>query len=112
MNPFAHFKAVLDAALDSLAAQGALPSGLDTSKVVVEPPRDPAHGDITTNAAMVLAKPAGKAPRDIAAALCEVLGAHDDVASAEIAGPGFVNLRIAPGFWPGFIRATSVRSIR
>ena len=105
MNPFAHFKAVLDAALDSLAAQGALPSGLDTSKVVVEPPRDPAHGDITTNAAMVLAKPAGKAPRDIAAALCEVLGAHDDVASAEIAGPGFVNLRIAPGFWPGFIRA-------
>jgi arginyl-tRNA synthetase len=105
MNPFAHFKAVLDAALDSLAAQGALPSGLDTSKVVVEPPRDPAHGDITTNAAMVLAKPAGKAPRDIAAALCEVLGAHADVASAEIAGPGFVNLRIAAGFWPGFIRA-------
>jgi len=105
MNPFAHFKAVLDAALDQLAAQGALPAGLDTSKVVVEPPRDPAHGDITTNAAMVLAKPAGKAPRDIAAALCEKLGAHDDVASAEIAGPGFVNVRIAPRFWPGFIRS-------
>ena len=105
MNPFAHFKAVLDAALDTLAANGMLPSGLDVSKVVVEPPRDPAHGDITTNAAMVLAKPAGKAPRDIAAALCEVLAAHEDVAAAEIAGPGFVNMRIAPRFWPGFMRA-------
>ncbi len=105
MNPFAHFKAMLDAALDGLAAQGVLPSGLDTSKIVVEPPRDPSHGDITTNAAMVLAKPAGKAPRDIAAALCDLLGAHDDVASAEIAEPGFVNMRIAPAFWPGFICA-------
>ena len=105
MNPFAHFKAVLDAALDALAANGTLPSGLDVSKVVVEPPRDPAHGDITTNAAMVLAKPAGKPPRDIAAALCEVLVAHEDVAAAEIAGPGFVNMRIAANFWPGFMRA-------
>ncbi len=105
MNPFAHFKAVLDAALDALAANGTLPSGLDVSKVVVEPPRDPAHGDITTNAAMVLAKPAGKPPRDIAAALCEVLVAHEDVAAAEIAGPGFVNMRIAANFWPGFTRA-------
>ncbi len=105
MNPFAHFKAVLDAALDTLAANGTLPSGLDVSKVVVEPPRDPAHGDITTNAAMVLAKPAGKPPREIAAALCEVLVSHQDVAAAEIAGPGFVNMRIAAGFWPGFIRS-------
>ncbi|MEE4237515.1 MAG: arginine--tRNA ligase [Anderseniella sp.] len=105
MNPFAHFKAVLDAALDTLAANGTLPSGLDVSKVVVEPPRDPAHGDITTNAAMVLAKPAGMPPRDIAAALCEALKAHDDVAAAEIAGPGFVNMRISAAFWPGFIRA-------
>ena len=105
MNPFAHFRNVLDEALAHLTASGALPSGLDTSKVVVEPPRDAAHGDITTNAAMVLAKPAGKPPRDIAALLCEALGRHADVASAEIAGPGFVNLRISPAFWPGFIRS-------
>lgn len=105
MNPFAHFKAVLDAALETLTANGVVPSGVDISKVVVEPPRDPAHGDITTNAAMVLAKPSGKPPRELAAALCEALAPHDDVASAEIAGPGFVNMRIAPAFWPGFIRA-------
>jgi arginyl-tRNA synthetase len=105
MNPFTHFKTVLDGALETLVEQGALPGGLDTSKVVVEPPRDSAHGDITTNAAMVLAKPAGKAPRDIAVELCKALVAHDDVEIAEIAGPGFVNLRIAKAFWPGFMRA-------
>jgi arginyl-tRNA synthetase len=106
MNPFAHFKDVLDAALAALQADGALPAGVDTSKVVVEPPRDPSHGDITTNAAMVLAKAAGKSPRDIAASLVERLSAHGDVESADIAGPGFVNMRIADSFWPGFIRAT------
>jgi arginyl-tRNA synthetase len=92
--------------LPRLQADGALPADVDTSKVVVEPPRDPSHGDITTNAAMVLAKPAGKSPRDIAASLVERLSAHGDVESADIAGPGFVNMRIADSFWPGFIRAT------
>jgi arginyl-tRNA synthetase len=105
MNPFAHFKDVLDTALAALQAEGLLPADADTSKVVVEPPRDPSHGDITTNAAMVLAKPAGKPPREIAAKLVEQLSSHGDVASAEIAGPGFVNMRIADSFWPGFIRA-------
>jgi arginyl-tRNA synthetase len=105
MNPFAHFKAVLDAALADLTRDGVLPPDLDLGRIVVEPPRDPAHGDITTNAAMILAKPAGKPPRDIAAALCAELARHDDVESAEIAGPGFVNMRISPAFWPDFIRA-------
>ena len=104
MDPFSHFKTIVDDALARLASEGLLPAGLDASRVVVEPPRDPAHGDITTNAAMVLAKPAGKSPRDIAGSLCEVLGEHADVASAEIAGPGFVNLRISKTFWPGFMR--------
>ena len=106
MNPFAHFKSVLDGALHKLIADDAFPADADTSRIVVEPPRDPAHGDITTNAAMILAKPAGKPPRDIAQLLCDALAAHDDVESAEIAGPGFVNMRISAGFWPGFVRAT------
>ena len=105
MNPFSHIKTIVDDALTQLAGDGLLPDGMDTSRVVVEPPRDPAHGDVTTNAAMVLAKPAGKAPREIAAALCTALAEHADVASAEIAGPGFVNLRISKTFWPGFMRA-------
>ena len=105
MDPFSHFKTIVDDALARLASEGSLPDGLDASRVVVEPPRDAAHGDITTNAAMVLAKPAGKSPRDIAGSLCEVLGEHRDVASAEIAGPGFVNLRISKTFWPGFMHS-------
>ncbi len=70
MNPFSHIKTIVDDALIQLAGDGLLPADMDTSRVVVEPPRDPAHGDVTTNAAMVLAKPAGKVPRDIAASLC------------------------------------------
>lgn len=105
MNPFIHFRSILDDALARLVSDGLLPAGLDASRIVVEPPRDPAHGDITTNAAMVLAKPAGKSPRDIATSLCKVLGEHADVAAAEIAGPGFVNLRISKAFWPGFMRS-------
>lgn len=105
MNPFSHFKNILDDTLYQLVAGGLLPDGMDTSKVVVEPPRDAAHGDITTNAAMVLAKPAGKSPREIAGHLCTAIEQHEDVASAEIAGPGFVNLRICKTFWPGFMRS-------
>ena len=105
MNPFSHFKRILDDTLMQLVDEGVLPEGVDTAKVVVEPPRDPAHGDITTNAAMVLAKPASKPPREIADHLCRVLERHDDIALAEIAGPGFVNIRISKAFWPGFIRS-------
>ena len=105
MNPFTHFKTVLDSALESMVEEGFLPKGLDVSKVVVEAPRDPSHGDITTNAAMVLAKPAGKAPRQIAAELCKALLRHHDIEAADIAGPGFVNLRIAKAFWPGFLQS-------
>lgn len=105
MNPFSHFKTILDNTLIQLVSDGLLPDAIDTAKVVVEPPRDPAHGDITTNAAMVLAKPAGKPPREIAGHLCKALEEHEDVSSAEIAGPGFVNLRISKAFWPGFMRS-------
>ena len=105
MNPFNQFKTILDNTLIQLVDDGLLPDGVDTSRVVVEPPRDTAHGDITTNAAMVLAKPSGKPPRQLAEYLCQALEQHEYISSAEVAGPGFVNLRICKTYWPGFIRA-------
>jgi len=85
--------------LDSLEAEGALPAGLPRRAVSIEPPRDASHGDLSTNAAMVLAKPAGTNPRALAALLVPKLEAIAGVTGVEIAGPGFVNLRLAPGVW-------------
>jgi arginyl-tRNA synthetase len=99
MNLFAHFHDVVAAEVLALAKAGALPEGLDLSRIAVEPPRDPAHGDLSTNAAMVLAKPAGKNPRELAQQLAERLRAHADVTSAEVAGPGFLNLKLVDPFW-------------
>ena len=99
MNLFAYFHAELVGALKRLAESGKLPPGLDLGKIAVEPPRDPAHGDVSTNAAMVLAKPAGLAPRAIAELLAEMLRGHPAVTEVSIAGPGFLNWRLADGFW-------------
>ena len=99
MNVFRYFQNKLDAEIEALFAEGALPAGLDFSRATVEPPRDPSHGDIASNAAMVLAKPAKMKPRDIAELLIVKMRAWDEVSDAEIAGPGFINLRIADGFW-------------
>jgi len=99
MNLFAHFHDVVAAEVLALAAAGVLPEGLDLSRIAVEPPRDPAHGDLSTNAAMVLAKPAGKNPRELAQQLAERLRQHADIVSAEVAGPGFLNLRLVDAFW-------------
>ena len=95
MNIFAEIRAVVLAALDAMVADGALPSGLSFDNVAVEPPRDAAHGDMATNAAMVLAKPAGQKPRDIAEALVARLTTDARIEMGEVAGPGFVNLRLA-----------------
>ena len=95
----AAISAAVDKALDSMEAAGALPGGLDRANVTVEPPRDPSHGDLATNAAMVLAKPAKTNPRALAETLAAELSKEADIASAEIAGPGFINLRIAPSAW-------------
>jgi arginyl-tRNA synthetase len=95
INLFSHFRDVVIAELGALP----LPAGLDLSRVAVEPPRDPAHGDLSTNAAMVLAKPAGLAPRALAELLVERLKRHGAVTAAEVAGPGFINLRLADAFW-------------
>ncbi len=105
MNLFADIRLAVIAALDALVAEGVLPAGLDYANVAVEPPRDALHGDMATNAAMVLAKPAGAKPRDIAEALAAKLGADARIMAAEVAGPGFLNLRLAPGVWADVVRA-------
>lgn len=89
----------LNTALDALEAAGTLPVGLSRSNVTVEPPRDPSHGDLATNAAMVLAKGAGTNPRALAEALVAELMKAPHVTSAQIAGPGFINLRLDPAAW-------------
>ncbi|HEY8352313.1 MAG TPA: arginine--tRNA ligase, partial [Sphingomonadales bacterium] len=98
MNIYAHFSEVLTRHITRLADAGELPSGLDLSSVAVEPPRDPSHGDIASNAALVLAKPAGMKPRDIADKLAASLRGEDAVEAVEVAGPGFINLRLDPAF--------------
>ncbi|KAJ56628.1 arginyl-tRNA synthetase [Actibacterium mucosum KCTC 23349] len=103
MNLFADIRVLVIDALTALAAEGVLPDGLDTRNVAVEPPRDAAHGDMATNAAMVLAKPAKMKPRDIADALAVKLAADPRVETAEVAGPGFLNLRLAPGVWQALV---------
>jgi arginyl-tRNA synthetase len=102
------FAAVLDkvrAATNTLVADGVLPAGIDQSRIVVEPPRESAHGDMATNAAMVLAKDAGTKPRALAEAIAAKLRGDDLVAKAEVAGPGFINLTLKPAAWIGALRA-------
>ena len=96
---YASFAARIGAILDDLEATGALPAGIDRRNVAVEPPRDPAHGDLATNAAMVLAKPAGTNPRALAELIVPKLAALPEIAGAEVAGPGFINVRLTEDSW-------------
>jgi arginyl-tRNA synthetase len=105
MNLFADIRATVIDCLDALTIEGVLPAGLDFANVTVEPPRDASHGDMATNAAMVLAKPAGMKPRDIADALATKLVADTRITSADIAGPGFLNLALDAGVWAGVVSA-------
>ncbi|WP_439120782.1 arginine--tRNA ligase [Marivita sp.] len=105
MNLFSDIRALVIDSLNAMVAEGALPGGLDFANVTVEPPRDPLHGDMATNAAMVLAKPAGAKPRDIAEALATKLSDDLRVSSAEVAGPGFLNLRLGSAVWQGLPKA-------
>ncbi len=95
MNLYNYFRDVVLKELQAIE----LPPGLDMARVMVEPTRDPKHGDLATNAAMALAKPAGRNPRQLAEALKARLVGHPDVVNAEVAGPGFLNLTLSPGFW-------------
>ena len=99
MSLYARYSTLLDGILDELAAEGALPSGLSRKAVAVEPPRDPAHGDLATNVAMVLAKGAGTNPRALAELVKPKLEAIMGVTQVDIAGPGFINIRLADEAW-------------
>ncbi|MGC5796748.1 arginine--tRNA ligase [Sphingomonas sp. NFX23] len=99
MTLYTRFAAHIDAALDTLTEAGTLPAGLDRKNVTVEPPRDTSHGDLATNAAMVLAKPAKTNPRVLADALVAELSKLEDVASASVAGPGFINMKLTDDAW-------------
>ena len=105
MNLFADIRALVLSDLAAMVEAGDLPAGLSFDNVTVEPPRDAAHGDMATNAAMVLAKPAGLKPRDIAEALATRLSADARITGAEVAGPGFLNLRLAPVTWQNVVGA-------
>ena len=101
MTLYARFAADLNAALDALEGEGVLVRGVDRRGITVEPPRDVSHGDLSTNAAMVLAKRAGTNPRALAALLVPKLEAIVDVAEVSVAGPGFINLRLTDECWRG-----------
>ena len=98
MNIYTHFKQQLEPILEDI-----LPKGTDFSKVVVEPPRDASHGDLATNAAMVLSKVAGANPRELAGKIAEKVEALDSISAVEVAGPGFINIRMEPAFWGSFL---------
>ncbi|HMO09858.1 MAG TPA: arginine--tRNA ligase [Paracoccaceae bacterium] len=105
MNLFHDIRALVLAEIAAMQAAGELPAGLDTGPVTVEPPRDAGHGDMATNAAMVLARPAGLPPRQIAEGLAAGLAADPRIAAAEVAGPGFLNIRLRPSVWQGLVPA-------
>ena len=99
MTLYTRFAEQIGAILDSLEAAGDLPAGVERRNVAVEPPRDPAHGDLATNAAMVLAKAAGTNPRALAMLIAPKLTRLPEIASAEVAGPGFINVRLTDDAW-------------
>lgn len=99
MNLYSYFHERLALVLDELAQAGVIPSGQSYDAITLEPPRDEQHGDIATNAAMVLAKASGMNPRDLATKIVEGLKGIDEIEKAEPAGPGFINITLAPGFW-------------
>ncbi|KQM66677.1 MULTISPECIES: arginine--tRNA ligase [unclassified Sphingomonas] len=105
MTLYPRFFAHLDRALDTLVARGDLPAGLERRAITVEPPRDTTHGDLSTNAAMVLAKPAKTNPRALAELLVAELAGLSEVASASVAGPGFINLTLTDDTWRGELTA-------
>ena len=99
MTLYSRFAAHIDAALDALETAGVLTPGIDRRAVTVEPPRDPSHGDLATNAAMVLSKAAKTNPRALAEKIAEELRQRNEVAAVEVAGPGFINLRLTDDSW-------------
>ncbi|HUZ90416.1 MAG TPA: arginine--tRNA ligase [Methylocella sp.] len=108
MNLYAEFQDLITAILRQIVASGRLPEGLDFGRFIVEPPRDPAHGDLATNAAMIYAKEAATSfanPRQLAVEIAAALAGDPRVAEAEVAGPGFINVRLKPEVFSAVLRA-------
>src|SRR5436305_1418428 len=104
LHLFADVLARVHGACRALAADAGWPEGIDFSRIVVEPPRDPTHGDMATNAAMVLAKDVRAKPRNLAEQIAARLRTDDIIASVDIAGPGFINLTLKPKAWSDALR--------
>ena len=104
MNIFADFTERVIKAVQGLDLKDKEGAPLELSRITVEPPRDPSHGDLATNAAMVLAKNAGQNPRALAETLAAALRADADVSDVDVAGPGFVNMRLSDGFWQAHLK--------
>lgn len=105
---YAAYAALIESVLDALVVDGVLPAGTSFANVTLEPPRDASHGDLSTNAAMVLAKGAGTNPRALAEAITAKLSAQPAITDAEIAGPGFINLKLAPDAWLAELQAIAL----
>ncbi|MCY4540960.1 MAG: arginine--tRNA ligase [Rhodobacteraceae bacterium] len=105
MNIFAEIRGAIGSAIEQLAGQSVIPDGIDLSRMNVERPRDATHGEISTNAAMILAKPARRPPRVLAEALADVLSGDERVARVSVAGPGFLNLVLRPEEWLRAVRS-------
>jgi arginyl-tRNA synthetase len=105
MNPFGQVRADVLQAIEACQHAGELPETLDLERITAEPPRDPAHGDAATNAALMLAKPAGRPPMELAELLAARLRECADVEAVEVAPPGFINLRLRDDFWRAQVRA-------
>jgi arginyl-tRNA synthetase len=112
MNIFADFTARIHAIIPACGIAAADGTALDLSRVLVEPPRDPSHGDLATNAAMVLSKAAGKNPRQLAEVIAEALRADKDVEAVEIAGPGFINIRLRPCYLSAVLSTILAEGVR
>ena len=101
MNIFAAFRARIEESIRELVRQGVVNDSADLSRISVEPPREASHGDMATNAAMVLGKFSELQPRDLAGKIADLLSEDKDIAAIDIAGPGFINLSLAPSVWQG-----------
>src|SRR4051794_18625870 len=105
MNIFGDFTGRVRNAVQPIVAESGKGTSFDLDRIVVEPPREIAHGDLATNAAMLLAKPLGQKPRELATRIAATLARDPDVDAAEVAGPGFINLRLRPAYWLNVLRS-------
>ena len=111
MNLFTHVREILIDILHDLSTQGILPADTDFSQITVEPPKDSRHGDMATNAAMVLSKSVETKPRELAAIISESLSQNEIVLSVDIAGPGFINISLSEACWHSLLSSVLLNGI-